>query len=183
MGFVPADKPLLLASYIVAYEIAKSKKPHTIAENFIKPCGLEIAGIVLGKEAKQKLQQVPLSDNAISSRISDVSDDILKQVIADIKSCPTKISMLLDESTDVTKCCQLFAMVRYAKSETVCKDFLFCKPLQTTKTALDIFNLVKEFFFKHEFDMSLIGSICTDGAPVMLGYRSGFAALLKQDRH
>ena len=75
MGFVPADKLLLLASYKVAYEIAKNKKPHTIAENLIKRCALEMAGIVLGKEAKQKLQQVPLSDNAISSRILDMSDD------------------------------------------------------------------------------------------------------------
>ena len=58
MGFVPADKPLLLASYKVAYEIAKNKKPHTIAENLIKPCALEMVGIVLGKEAKQKLHQV-----------------------------------------------------------------------------------------------------------------------------
>ena len=180
MGFVPADKPLLLASYKVAYEIAKNKKPHTIAENLIKPCALEMAGIVLGKEAKQKLQQVPLSDNVISSRISDMSDDILKQVITDIKSSPTKISMQLDESTDVAKCCQLLAIVRYAKGETVCENFLFCKPLQKTTTALDIFNMVKEFFFKHELDMSLIGSICTDGAPAMLGNRSGFAALLKQ---
>ena len=89
--------------------------------------------------------------------------------------------MQLDESTDAAKCCQLLAMVRYAKDETVCEDFLFCKPLQTTTTALDIFNLVKEFFFKHELDMSLIGSICADGAPAMLGNRSGFAALLKQE--
>ena len=181
MGFVPADKSLLLASYKVAYEIAKNKKPHTIAENLIKPCALEMAGIVLRKEAKQKLQQVPLSDNAISSRISDMSDDILKQVITDIKSSPTKISMQLNESTDSAKCCQLLAMVRYVKGETVCEDFLFCKPLQTTTTALDIFNSVKKFFFKHELDMSLNGSICTDGAPAMLGNRSSFAALLKQE--
>ena len=36
MGFVLADKPLLLASYKVAYEIAKNKKQHTIAEKLIK---------------------------------------------------------------------------------------------------------------------------------------------------
>ena len=46
-------------------------------------------------------------------------DDILKQVITDIKSSPTKISMQLDESTDVAKCCQLLAIVRYAKGETI----------------------------------------------------------------
>ena len=56
MRFVSADKPLLLAFYKVAHEIAKNKNTHTIAENAIKPWAMEMASIVLGKEAKQKLQ-------------------------------------------------------------------------------------------------------------------------------
>ena len=36
---------------------AKKKKPHTIAEDLVKPCALEIAKIVLGSEAQQKLQK------------------------------------------------------------------------------------------------------------------------------
>ena len=56
-----------------------------------------MASIVLRKEAKQKLALVPLSDNVISSRISDMSNDILNQVIIDIKNNPTKISIQLNE--------------------------------------------------------------------------------------
>ena len=71
MKFVSADKPLILASCKVAYEIAKKQK-----------------------KAKQKLQQVPLSDTVISNRISDISNDILNQIIIiDIKNSPTKISI------------------------------------------------------------------------------------------
>ena len=55
MGFVSADKPLILASCKVACKIAKNKKTHTIAENAIKPCAVEMASIVLAKEAKQNL--------------------------------------------------------------------------------------------------------------------------------
>ena len=72
-------------------------------------------------------------------------------------------------------------MFRNIKDKTVKKEFLFYKPLQTTATARDIFNLVKEFFKYYNIDISLIGFICTDGAPAMLGNCSGFAALLKKE--
>ena len=147
----------------------------------MKPCALKMGSIVLGKEAKQKLQAVPLFDNIISSRICDISYDILNQVIIDIKNSLTKISLQLDESTDISSCCQLLTMVRYVKDKTVKKEFLFCKPLQTTSTARDVFNLVKKFFKYYNIDISLIGSICAGGTPAMLGNRSGFAALLKKE--
>ena len=47
---------------------------------------MKTASIVLGKKAKQKLKQEPLFDNLISSRISDMSNDMLNQVIIDIKT-------------------------------------------------------------------------------------------------
>ena len=72
-------------------------------------------------------------------------------------------------------------MVGYPKDKTIKEEFLFCKSLQTTATARDVFNSVKEFFKDHNIDLSLIGSICTDGAPAMLGNCSGFAALLKKE--
>ena len=71
-------------------------------------------------------------------------------------------------------------MVRYVKDKTILEESLFCKPLQTTTIASDIFNLVKDFFIEHDLHLSLIDSICTDGASAMLGNRSGFAALLKE---
>ena len=50
-----------MASYQVAFNVATSKKPHTIAEELIKPCVLEIAAPVLGNEARKRLELVPLS--------------------------------------------------------------------------------------------------------------------------
>ncbi|XP_076308545.1 protein FAM200C-like [Tachypleus tridentatus] len=91
-GFSPTEKPLLRASYEVAYQIAKSKKPHTIGEELIKPCALEMAKIVLGKEAEKKLQQVSLSNDVIHNRIIDMSVDILEQVVADIKASQLRLA-------------------------------------------------------------------------------------------
>ena len=58
----------------------------------------------------------------------------LNQLITDIKNTPTKISLQLDKSTDISSCCQLLTMIRYVKGKTVKEEFLFCKPLQTTAT-------------------------------------------------
>ena len=55
-GFIPTGKPLLEASYKIAYQIAKNKKPHTIAETLIKPCALEMTEIVCGSKQKKNLK-------------------------------------------------------------------------------------------------------------------------------
>ena len=180
-GFSPPEKPLLLASYEAAYQIVKSKKPHTVEKELIKSCILKIADIVLGKEAAKKLQQVSLSNDVIHNRIIDMSEDILEQVIADIKASPVTISLQVDESTDVSNCSQLIAVVRYVKNKKIEESFLFCQSLETITKAKDVFDMIKEFFMKHQLHLDKIGSICTDEAPAMLGNRSGFAALLRKE--
>ena len=123
-GFAPLQKPLLQASYQVAYQIAKSKKPYTISKKLIKPSVLKKADIVLGKEAAKKLQQVSLCNDIIHNRIVDMSEDILEQVVAEIKASSVKISLQVNESTDVLNCCQLIIVVRYVKSKEVEESFL-----------------------------------------------------------
>lgn len=56
-----AEKTLLHATY----QVVKSKKPHTIGEELIKPCALEMANTVLSKKATKKLQQLSLSNYVI----------------------------------------------------------------------------------------------------------------------
>ena len=150
LGFVSAGKLLLLASYHVAYNVAKSKKPHTIAEELIRPSALQMAEDVLGKEASKKLELVPLSNSIIQSRIQDLSLDVLDQVIAEIKASSLKISLQLDESTDVENCSQLIVLVRYVHDGSIKEDFLFCEDLKRTTKAKDIFQCVKNFFAKHD---------------------------------
>ena len=53
MGFTRIKKPHLLASYKVAYLIAKAMKPHTLANEVIKPYVVDIADIVLGDVASR----------------------------------------------------------------------------------------------------------------------------------
>ena len=61
------------------------------------------------------------------------------------------------------------------------EEFLFCEPLKTTTKAVDVFNIVKEFFLNYEMSLDMVGSLCTDGAPAMLENKSGFASLVKKE--
>lgn len=130
LGFVSVDKPLLLALYQVVYKVTKSKKLYTIAEELIKPCALEMA--TMGQGTRKKLELVLLSNNIIHNWIGDLSDDILDQVISYVRFSALKISLQLAESTEVSNCSQLIALVRYVSDGIVKEDFLFFEVLKTT---------------------------------------------------
>ena len=56
------------------------------------------------------------------------------------------------------------------------EEFLFCEPFARTSKA---FNTVKDLFSNHGMTLDMCGSLCTDGAPAMLGDKSGFASRVK----
>ena len=103
--FFRKNNQLLEASYLVAVEIAKQKKRHTIGKTLIKPCILKTAGVVLGKEAEKKLAAISLSNNTIQRRIKDLSVDIKSQVVQEIKTALFGLfAIQLDDSTDISSC-------------------------------------------------------------------------------
>ena len=78
----------LTASFEVALQIAKQKKPHYIRETLVKPCAVNLVKLMLGETSAKKIQQVSLSNDTIKRRISLMSTDVKQQVIAEIKSSP-----------------------------------------------------------------------------------------------
>ena len=95
------NKALLEVSYRIAFRTAQSKKSHAIGEELIKPCLIEATTLVLGKEKAKKLEEISLSNDTVKKRISEMSQDILLQVVEEIRSSPI-FSLPLDESTDVS---------------------------------------------------------------------------------
>ncbi|GLV38082.1 hypothetical protein CBL_10049 [Carabus blaptoides fortunei] len=166
---------------IMTFTSVSKKKPHNIAEELVKPCALEITKIVFGSEAYNKVKQIPLSNDVIRSRIKDMSEDILQQIVEDIKNSPVKVSIQLDESTDVDNYSQLMMYIRYVKEQSVIEEFLFCEPLDLTIRGVDVLNHINNFFKNHEISINIVGSICTDVAPAMLGKHSGFIAYIKKE--
>jgi hypothetical protein len=167
------------ASYYIALQIAKNKKPHTIGEKLIKPCLLEAVRLILNEDSYKKIMQISLSNDTVRRRIHEMADDIKKQVIEKVNNSPF-FSIQLDESTDVSQCSQLMVFVRYINGSCVEEEFLFCEPLPTTTTAIDVMEYTSNFFDNARFSWDKLVGVCTDGAPAMLGSRSGFISRIKQ---
>ena len=171
---------LLEASYLLAFAIAKQKKPHTIGKTLTTPCILKTTGIVLGKEAEKKLVAISLSNNTIQRQIKDLSLDIKSQVVQEIKTAPFGLfAIQLDESTDISSCAQLRVYARYVCNNAFKEEFLFCSTLETTTKAADILNKVT-FFITEGLEWKNFAGCCTDGAPAMLAYNLGFYASVKR---
>lgn len=75
---------------------------------------------------------------------------MLLQVADKIKSCPTgNFGIQLDESTDVAHLAHILIYTRYVHNDNIKNECLFCKPLEITTTASDLFKVVSDFFEGH----------------------------------
>ena len=109
----PVQKPLVQASYEVAYQCIREKASHSAPKNLIKPCTIRMVELVLGAVAAKKIKEVPLSNDVIAGRVADMSCNILEQVVQEIKDSPIRFSLQLDESTDIANISQLVVYTRY----------------------------------------------------------------------
>ena len=138
---------------------------------------------MLGEKASQTMKQISLSNDTIKSRIHEMSDNIKSKVLSKIDSSPV-FALQLDESTDISNLSQLLVYVRYVADERINEEFLFCQPLETTSKAVDIFQMLIDFFDKTELSSELSWSklvgVCTNGAPAKIGANSGLISLVKQ---
>ncbi|XP_055514509.1 protein FAM200C-like [Leucoraja erinacea] len=107
-----------------------------------------------------------------------MSNDILLQVVSAVKCIPV-YSLQLDESTDVASCSQLPVYVCYLDGEAMKEEYLFSEPLATTTRGEDVIRMLEAFLIKHELGWERFVGVCTDGAPSMVGCRSGFKAFVK----
>ena len=171
------NQATLRASCMVALRIAQEKAPHTIAEKLILPCCKDIVRCLIGDDGEKKISYVPLSNDTVHRRICDIAEDIEQQVVTEIRGAPlNKFAIQLDESTDVSSCAQLLVFARYIKDGDFKKEFLFCHCLESTTRGEDVFTEVSEYFERRGLSRNNVSACTTDGAPAMLGNRSGFRA-------
>ena len=57
-----------------------------------------------------------------------------------------------------------------------------CESLETTTKAVDVMEKMDHFFQQNNIPWNHVGSLCTDGAPSMLGSKLGFGNVVKKTR-
>lgn len=168
----------LLASYDVALQIAQKAKPHTIAEELLLPAAIDMVSRVISPQEALKLKNIPLSNDSIARRISDMTENVKDQLKEKLKQSEF-ISIQIDESTDVAGCSQFLCFVRYETGESIEENILFCKPLPDYTTGECMFDLFVKATEPFEIDWKKCVSICSDGAAALTGKYSGLITRLK----
>ena len=114
---------------------------------------------------KSVLSSIPINNNTISSRITDLADDVISILIQDLRH--SKFSFTVDESTLAYQSVFL-AFVRYIEDSRIYEELLLMKtPINTSGE--QVCNAVTEFFKTNEISIDNMISNCTDGAPSVIG--------------
>ena len=115
----------LRASYNISLLIARSGKPHTIAEELILPAVREVLHTVVHKSPDQIIEAIPLSDNSVQRRVDEMAENI-EEALCNILAT-TDFSLQLDDSTLPGNESLLLAYVRFIKDEKLVQELLFAR--------------------------------------------------------
>jgi hypothetical protein len=111
------------ASYLVAELVTQKKKSHVIAESIIMTACKIIVNTTLCE-----VEKVHLSDNTISRRIYDMSEDIEDNVFVTLKN--TNFCHQVDELIDITNKCHVIAFVRFINEGEITENFYAARSYQ-----------------------------------------------------
>lgn len=149
----------------------KGQESHTIAEGLILPAAVDMVREVLDQSAADKLKTIPLSNDTISRRIEEMSDDIQQKTTARIKAS-SHYSLQMDESTDIASHAILLVYVRHVWEGDLQEQFLCSRDLPTTTTAEEMFTTVDLYLSSVGLTWDMCVGFTTDGAAAMTGRHS-----------
>ncbi|XP_019692190.1 zinc finger MYM-type protein 6 isoform X5 [Felis catus] len=175
------EKSLVKASYLIAFQIAASKKPFSIAEELIKPYLVEMCSEVLGSSAGDKMKTIPLSNNTIGHRIDELSADIEDQLIQKVRKSKW-FALQVDESSEISNITLLLCYIRFIDYDCsdIKEELLCCIEMPSQITGFEIFELINKYIDSKSLNWKHCVGLCTDGAASMTGRCSGLRAKIQE---
>ena len=177
------SETVTLASYQVAWNIARAKKPYNGGE-FFKKCLCGISEILSSKKDKLKrlLSDVQLSRHSVERRIYDINMVIESQLQSDFQACEY-FSAALDESYDIQDKPQLETFARFISRNCLIKEELLdIVPLKDRTRGIDVKEAMVAAIEKANLPIAKLTAIITDGAAAMIGSVNGLVGLCKADQ-
>ncbi|XP_077576088.1 general transcription factor II-I repeat domain-containing protein 2A-like [Stigmatopora nigra] len=181
--FTKHSETVTLASYQLAWNIARAKKPYNEGE-FIKKCLGDVVEILSPENDKLKrmVSDVQLSCHTVEHRISDINTSIESQLHSDLQACEY-FNVALDESCDIQDKPQLAIFVRSVSNDCLIKEELLdIVPLKERTRGIDVKETMMAAFAKANLPIAKLTAIATDGAPAMIGSVNGLVGLCQADQ-
>uniref|UniRef100_A0A8C2VH41 Zinc finger MYM-type containing 6 n=1 Tax=Chinchilla lanigera TaxID=34839 RepID=A0A8C2VH41_CHILA len=175
------EKSLVKASYLIAFQIAASKKPFSIAEELIKPYLVEMCSEVLGSSAGDKMKTIPLSHNTIGYRIDELSADIEDQLIQKVRESKW-FALQIDESSEISAVTLLLCYIRFIDYDCsdIKEELLFCIEMPSQISGFEIFELINKYIDSKSLNWKYCVGLCTDGAASVTNRCSGLKAKIQE---
>lgn len=171
------------ASFAGSLVIARNGKPFTDGE-YAKTFMLDVANELFDDFSNKckiikRIEDMPLSARTVHDRTIMMANQVAETQMKDI-SAASYFSLALDESTDVSNLSQFSVIARYAVGDILREESLAVLPMKGSTRGADLFKSFMEFAKENNLPMDKLISVCTDGAPCMVGSNKGFVALLRE---
>ncbi|XP_028320890.1 protein ZBED8-like [Gouania willdenowi] len=171
------------ASFARSLAIVRNGKPFTDGE-YAKTFKLDVANELFDDipnkdKIIKRIQDMPLSARTVHDRTIMMANQVEETQAKDINAAPF-FSLALDESTDISHLSQFSVIARYAAGDTMREESLAVLPIKGSTRGEDLFESFMEFAHEKNLPMDKLLSVCTDGAPCMMGKNKGFVALLRE---
>ena len=162
---------MLKVSCEIALVLVKKHKSFSDGEEIVKLCIRKLG---------QDVGEVALSKQTITRRIEELSRDVCEQLKDRVHAC-LLLSLALDESADICDVAQLSIFGRGIDDNfNVFEKLNSFETLHGKTRGSGIFEKVKLCLESQQLDLNKFLSVCTDGAPSMIGKVAGALALLER---
>jgi len=127
----------------------------------------------------KRIKDMPLSAKTVYNRTIMMANQVEETQLKDINAA-AYFSLALDESRDVSHLSQFTVIARYIAGDILREESLAVLPMKGTTRGEDLFRSFMKFAKEKNLPMDKLISVCTDGAPCMVGKNKGFVALLHE---